>query len=191
MEERKGDVRVSIISALFFTCIVAGAVFLFLYMLLPGEKAKLWYPIVGLILVAVPWLFWFVTCAYRCFKPGDSCTQIDGSGRYVKASGGGGSSRHTATTAPATSSVPTIANTSSAAGSPVNSPSGNHRHVQFAGVVVMGNDDGNRGQTQKGPEAAGAQYRTTDVEDHSGANGSVGSTDSEMPLRLTISIKED
>ncbi|XP_050386632.1 uncharacterized protein LOC126802951 [Argentina anserina] len=188
MEERKGDVRVSIISAVFFTCIVAGAVFLFLYMLLPGKKVKLWYPIVGLILVAVPWLFWTVTCAYRCLKPGDSCTQIDGSGRYDKADagGGGGGSSHTATTAPASSSVAMIANASSAAGSPVNSPSGNQRHVQFAGVVVMGGNDGNGGQTQKAPEAAAAQYQAIDVEDHSRTNGSIASTESEMPLRLMV-----
>ncbi|KAM5550945.1 hypothetical protein ABKV19_027344 [Rosa sericea] len=184
MEQRKRDARVSIISALFFTCIVAGGVFLFLYMLLPGAQAKPWYPIVGLILVAVPWLFWIVTCAYRCFKPGDSSTQIDGSGRYVKA-GGGGSSR-TATTPPTTSGAPTIANASSAAGSPVNSPGGDQRHVQFAGVVAMGSDEGNGGQTQKGPGAAAAQYHTIDLDDHSGTNGSVGSTESERPLRLTV-----
>ncbi|KAK9911533.1 hypothetical protein M0R45_035434 [Rubus argutus] len=177
MEERKGDARVSIISALFFTCIVAGGVFLFLYMLLPVEQAKPWYPIAGLILVAVPWFFWVLTCVYRCFKPGGSInTQSEGSGRYVKA--GGGSSR-TATTPPITSSVPTIANASSAAGSPVNSPGSDQRHVQFAGVVVMGSDDGNGGQNQKGLEAA--QYQTIDVDDHSGA-----STDSEMPLRLMV-----
>lgn len=98
--------------------------------------------------------------------------QSEGSGRYAKT--GGGSSR-TATTPPTTSGVPTIAN----AGSPVNSPVSNQRHVQFAGVVVLGSDNGNGGQNQKGPEAA--QYQTIDVDDHSGT-----STDSEMPLRLMV-----
>ncbi|KAB2595075.1 hypothetical protein D8674_030525 [Pyrus ussuriensis x Pyrus communis] len=175
MEEKKGDARVSVISGLFFVCIIAGGVFLFLYMLLPEEKTQPWYPFAGMVLVAIPWAFWIMTCLYRCFRPAGAMHTGD-SGRYAKA----GSSR--AATIPTTSGALTVGNASSAADSSVHSPNGDRR-VQFAGVVVMGNEDegGRRGQNGNDNH-----YQAIDMEHHNTINDSVGSTDSEMPLRLMV-----
>ncbi|XP_021817680.1 uncharacterized protein LOC110759851 [Prunus avium] len=173
MEQRTGDARISLISAVFFVCIIAGGVFLFLYMLLPEEKSHLWYPFAGMVLVAIPWAFWLFTCLYRCFRPEGA--QTADSGHYAKA----GSSR--AATIPTTSEIFTAGN-ASAAESPVHSPDG-ERKVQFAGVVVMGDENqGGRGG-QKGNEN---HHQTIDMENHNGITDSDGSADSEMPLRLMV-----
>ncbi|KAM2595613.1 hypothetical protein TB2_040151 [Malus domestica] len=97
------------------------------------------------------------------------------SGRYAKA----GSSR--AATIPTTSGALTAGNASSA-DSPFHSPDGDRR-VQFAGVVVMGNEDeGGRG----GQNGNDNHHQAIDMEHHDTINDSVGSTDSEMPLRLMV-----
>lgn len=68
-EERKGDPRFYLLSAFFFSCIVTGGLFLGLYIFLPPDETQPWYPIPGLILVAIPWIFWFLTYIYRCIRP--------------------------------------------------------------------------------------------------------------------------
>ncbi|XP_068344193.1 uncharacterized protein [Pyrus communis] len=175
MEERKGDARVSVISGLFFICIIAGGVLLFLYMLLPEEKSQPWFPPAGMVLVAIPWAFWITTCIYRCFRPA-AATHTGDSGHYAKA----GSSR--AATIPTTSGALTAGIASSATDSPVHSPNGDRR-VQFAAVVVMGNEDqgGHGGQNGKDNH-----HQAIDMEHHNAINESVGSKDSEMPFRLMV-----
>lgn len=64
----------------------------------------------------------------------------------------------------------------------MHSPDG-ERKVQFAGVVVMGDGDQGGHGGQKGNEN---HHQTIDMENHNGINDSVGSADSEMPLRLMV-----
>ncbi|KAE7996189.1 hypothetical protein FH972_000931 [Carpinus fangiana] len=68
MDERKEDVRIYVVSILFFACIVAGGFLLCLYIFLPQTNSTSLYPVAGLILVGIPWAFWFLACLYRCCK---------------------------------------------------------------------------------------------------------------------------
>ncbi|CAN6374585.1 unnamed protein product [Urochloa humidicola] len=46
--------------------VLAGGACLAGYILLPPHEVPAWVPAVGLTLVALPWAFWILTCAYRC-----------------------------------------------------------------------------------------------------------------------------
>ncbi|GMY23573.1 putative uncharacterized [Fagus crenata] len=127
MEDRKEDARIYIISFLFFACIIGGGVFLSLYILFPQPKS--WYPTAGLILVAIPWVFWFFAYIYSCLKPHEP--EFNDSHRQT----------------PATPASVATAN-SSRAESPVNSPGGGERHVRFGGVVVLGKEETSAGQRE-------------------------------------------
>ncbi|XP_038875814.1 uncharacterized protein LOC120068181 [Benincasa hispida] len=69
MEERKGDARIFIISGLIFLCIISGGILLCLYLFLPESQTPDWYPIVGIVLVSTPWIFWLSIYFYHCLKP--------------------------------------------------------------------------------------------------------------------------
>ena len=69
MEDRKGDVRIYIISIFFFACTIGGGIFLCMYMFLPDSESISWYLFVGMTLVTIPWLSWFLIFIYRCFSP--------------------------------------------------------------------------------------------------------------------------
>ena len=68
MEDREEDIKVSILSTLFFARSIGGSVIFFLYIFLPNSQSTLWYSIMGLVLVSIPQLFWFLFYFYRCFK---------------------------------------------------------------------------------------------------------------------------
>ena len=46
-------------------CIIAGGGCLLAYLLLPQEQVSSWLPVVGVILVCLPWTFWLLTFIYR------------------------------------------------------------------------------------------------------------------------------
>ncbi|KAJ1274937.1 hypothetical protein BS78_05G097500 [Paspalum vaginatum] len=54
------------VTVLLLLSVLAGGGCLAGYLLLPPHEAPAWLPAVGLALVALPWAFWLVTCAYRC-----------------------------------------------------------------------------------------------------------------------------
>lgn len=54
-----------IISVLLFICVFSGGALLVLYLCQPETSTTSWYPVVGILLVCLPWLFWFVTFLYR------------------------------------------------------------------------------------------------------------------------------
>ncbi|KAL5982739.1 hypothetical protein ACLOJK_016815 [Asimina triloba] len=64
--ERTTDLRIWIVSSLFFVFIIAGGTFLGLYIAHPETEENSWYPVAGMVLVAIPWFFWFMTFCYRC-----------------------------------------------------------------------------------------------------------------------------
>ncbi|CAI8608268.1 unnamed protein product [Vicia faba] len=69
MGDRKGDVRIYVISCFFFACTIGGGIFLCMYIFLPDSEAVPWYLFVGMALVAIPWLAWFTIFIYRCIGP--------------------------------------------------------------------------------------------------------------------------
>ena len=127
MEVRKDDFRVHLITGTFFVCIVAGGTCLCLYIFLPGAQHTSWYPIVGFILVGIPWLFWLLTYCYRCFKTGFQHIQEER--KFAKGF------NHVAPNAASSSPATTTAQTESQANS-----SGSERRVHFGAVIVVGED---------------------------------------------------
>lgn len=124
MEVRTEDVRVYVITGTFLVCIVAGGTCLCLYIFQRGEQQ---YPssylILGFILVGIPWLFWLLTCCYRCFKP------AKGFPTFVAATFSSSSSSSTTATATATAQTECRGNTT-----------GGGRRVHFGAVIVVGED---------------------------------------------------
>lgn len=55
-----------LVTVLLLLSLLAGGTCLAAYVLLPPQEAPAWLPAVGLALVALPWAFWILTCAYRC-----------------------------------------------------------------------------------------------------------------------------
>ncbi|XP_076955737.1 uncharacterized protein LOC143630677 [Bidens hawaiensis] len=66
-DARDGDLRVPIISSLFFVLVFAGGVFLTVYVFAPNFSQP-WFPGLALILIGSPWVFWLLTYLYTCFK---------------------------------------------------------------------------------------------------------------------------
>jgi len=57
-----------LVTVLLLLSLLGGGACLAAYILLPPHEAPSWLPAVGLALVALPWVFWIATCAYRCAK---------------------------------------------------------------------------------------------------------------------------
>ncbi|KAM0072143.1 hypothetical protein Hdeb2414_s0001g00033411 [Helianthus debilis subsp. tardiflorus] len=66
-DERDGDLRVPLISSLFFVLVFTGGIFLTFYVFAPNFS-KPWFPGIALVLIGSPWVFWLLTYLYTCFK---------------------------------------------------------------------------------------------------------------------------
>ncbi|KAI3681274.1 hypothetical protein L6452_36064 [Arctium lappa] len=66
-DARDGDLRVPLISSLFFIFVLAGGIFLTFYVFAPNFSRP-WFPVIALILIGSPWVFWLFTYLYTCFK---------------------------------------------------------------------------------------------------------------------------
>ncbi|GMN61538.1 hypothetical protein TIFTF001_030632 [Ficus carica] len=179
MDQRKGDVRVYIVSGIFFSCIVSGGIFLGLYMFLPQTQSSAWYPILGMILVSIPWTFWFFTFLYWCFKPDQPPPQFDSSARFSKG-GGSSTTREPSPTFNGSNGAATAANPSTSESPIGDSPGGGgggcDRRVQFGPVVVLGGKvEGNAGAAA-----------TREHHKHEANETSNCSRGSEMPLSLLL-----
>ncbi|XP_073013741.1 uncharacterized protein [Typha latifolia] len=165
-EGKAGDIRVWLVSGLFFLILITGGTFLVLYVAFPENAVPGWFPIAGMVLVAVPWFFWFLTCVYRCFLfRGDDEERQPIRASSVTPVGGGG--RPTIITAPAVDNE--IA---------VESPGG-ARRVRFGNATVMGSADA--ACSSGGPAAAQTvQQRNGNV------HSDDGSSHSEVPLSLSV-----
>ncbi|XP_010278888.1 PREDICTED: uncharacterized protein LOC104612928 [Nelumbo nucifera] len=124
-EERKDDPRIYLVSCLFLVCIIGGGVFL----TLPVTKSTEWYPVAGLVLVAIPWAFWIVVFFYTCFNRNSGPPDDDI--EYYAAKKG----NHGEAAAPAIAAkAQTKATAASAESTPVDPPSGGSRNVRFGDV---------------------------------------------------------
>ncbi|XP_078441239.1 uncharacterized protein LOC144711187 [Wolffia australiana] len=86
---KKLEICVYLIFATLFLFLIAGGVFLVLSLVLPESDDTAWYSAAGMALVAVPWLFWGVTCLYRAFS--DRATPAPGPGPPARAPPAAGS----------------------------------------------------------------------------------------------------
>ncbi|XP_022719629.1 uncharacterized protein LOC111277448 [Durio zibethinus] len=168
-ERRQGDDRIYIVTTVFFACIVAGGVFLGLYIFLPEAESALWYPVAGIILVGIPWIFWIGIYLYRCCVHG--CCQSNG-GNVNRVQSSLTKTQSYASTGPVARSMHSSENDNS----PLRSPNGDHRHVHFGEVVVLGtrkynqNDDGGESQHE---DAKG--YPETEHEGNENSHDSIAS----------------
>ncbi|CAJ1937779.1 unnamed protein product [Sphenostylis stenocarpa] len=76
-----GRTFVWIITGVLFISILAGGACLVAYVLLPeSETSSSWIPEIGVGLVCLPWLFWFLTFIYRILSRIFGCRVSIGSG---------------------------------------------------------------------------------------------------------------
>nr|KYP34365.1 hypothetical protein KK1_044695 [Cajanus cajan] len=127
MGDRKGDVRIYLISGFFLACTIGGGVFLCMYIIHGDSKFVNFYLIAGMTLVAIPWLSWFLIYLYRCFKPMDG--QFD--------------QNHGKVAATPTCALTNVVTSPCEENSTVHfSNGGGNNHVPSGAVVEMGNDAG-------------------------------------------------
>ncbi|KAH1069232.1 hypothetical protein AAZX31_03G083000 [Glycine max] len=123
MGDRKGDVRIYLISGLFLASTVGGGIFLCMYIIYSNSEYVRYYLIAGMTLVAVPWWFWFLIFLYRCcFKPKVG-QQFDNRGKV-------GATKNCSLTA--------VVTNPSGKKSPDEFLDDGGRHVHFGAVVEMG-----------------------------------------------------
>lgn len=66
-DEKEGDIRVPLVFAIFCLLVTAGGLLLVIYVFAPSLSHP-WYPTIAILLVASPWVFWFLTYLYTCIK---------------------------------------------------------------------------------------------------------------------------
>ncbi|KAJ9179815.1 hypothetical protein P3X46_008135 [Hevea brasiliensis] len=192
MEERKGDPRIYFLSAFFFSCIVSGGVLLGLYIFLPLDQTQPWYPFAGLILEAIPWIFWFSTYIYRCIKPQYIPSQPFKS--VPRSKSGDVEASATAPTNPS-SHLNSQMNSTNDVEQSANEHSTNEggRHVHFGGVnVIREYNDDNQDNNSSNDEQDG--HEGSEAE-HGGSTSpsqerekTVDSRESEIPLTSSAGL---
>ncbi|KAI6704190.1 hypothetical protein NL676_013326 [Syzygium grande] len=187
MGERDGDALVQTVICLFFVCVIAGGVFLSLYIFLPETESNSWFYLAGIVLEAIPWCFWLLGYLYSCLRPRPANNLPKGLSARVNS----------------TAVVPTPVNNPQSP--PKDSPrSGDNdddeqRRVHFGAVIVMGNEPQNEHQSGVEGHNNNALGNGNGGGDHSHSNTgstsstlndhdlSIGSRESEMPLTLGVS----
>ncbi|XP_043694041.1 uncharacterized protein LOC122644713 [Telopea speciosissima] len=181
VEDRKNDTYIYVISGLFCISILAGGVFLTLFITLQETSTTIWFAIIGMVLVGIPWVFWFLICMYRCCTYPVPVNEKCLSNRK---------------NAPPIAQPVSAATTSGGmatgkSDSPVDSPGG--RHVRFGAATVVGG-----GHDSNSEDMDGAVDTESDIS-HDGQEGyqgteilssatfSNGSRESEQPLTFSIS----
>ncbi|XP_057519221.1 uncharacterized protein LOC130799939 [Amaranthus tricolor] len=153
-----------VIAILLFSCIISGGTFLMLYMILPATPTTSYYPVVGIVLVCLPWFFWVLTMLYRilsrslgfrmiCWGDGMLPTESMRQGTSMAEDVGGLEDGN--------------AKNNTADGS---LQEDNTRQVQFGNAVVLGEQDKNPSH-----EAS-----------YGGSLSSIASHESQSPLKLSM-----
>ncbi|KAG4176107.1 hypothetical protein ERO13_A11G221900v2 [Gossypium hirsutum] len=127
-ETKQGDARIYIVSTIFFLSICTGGAFLCLYMLQPKAESASWYPVVGIVLIGIPWIFWITTYLYRCFE---DCVCGSNGGNLSRELSSLTKKQSCAADGHVGNSMDSLENE----GSPLGSPDGDHRHVCFGNIV--------------------------------------------------------
>ncbi|XP_073007516.1 uncharacterized protein [Typha latifolia] len=163
-EGKAGNIYVWLISVLFFLVLLAGGVFLALYIFLPVDVVPPWFAFVGMILVALPWMFWILTCIYRC-----------GARRLVREQ-----------QQPPVRAAAVAPSASSKSGSSIaGSQGGARRVVRFGNATTVGSPDAAaKAPPQQGHNSDGSSHR---LGNGSVDGSSLNSHESEVPLAFSIS----
>ncbi|XP_062204683.1 uncharacterized protein LOC133906721 [Phragmites australis] len=129
-----GNACVWVVAALLLLAVLAGGGCLVLYLTLPPAEVLQWLPAAGLALVALPWAFWIVTCAYRCCCSANAAAEGAAVGNQV----GRQPSSRAGAVAPMPMPMPSSKSLdgSPAAGSPT--ASSGARRVRFGEATVLG-----------------------------------------------------
>ncbi|XP_039125451.1 neuronal PAS domain-containing protein 3-like [Dioscorea cayenensis subsp. rotundata] len=183
-EGRAGNVCIWIIACLFFILILSGGTFLVLYITLPASPVTAWFPIAGLVLVGIPWLFWIMTCIYRSItlnisnlyesRPPNRIATVAPIGGGGGDGGGGGGGNAT-----------TPGGGNSPGGSPTSA-----RRVRFGAATVLGSQEGAGDVSDRNvtPAPADAEPDGNNSTANSNYEGSsLNSHESERPLAFSMS----
>ncbi|XP_043722550.1 uncharacterized protein LOC122669767 [Telopea speciosissima] len=172
-DPRKGNIYVWLVSCLYFVSIVTGGVFLLVYIGLPETSTTHWFPVIGVVLVGIPWFCWGLTILYRCITPrGDSPARAGGGGGGGRGGGGGANK-------PGISNVDVCVATTSgnaSSSSPVGSPVEGTRQVRFGTTIVVDEERGHGASDQK----------RNDEEDHRTSSSSSSSNDNILLLHMKV-----
>lgn len=146
-DARDGDLRVPLISSLFFVLVFAGGVFLTFYVFAPNISQP-WFPGIALILIGSPWVFWLLTYLYTCFK---SCCPKELPYTHEHAFSRRGIPSHPVTprrSAVTNQTTKVMSRSWSVDGSPHDQATGlnnvGSRHVHFGEEVVVVESDGSK-----------------------------------------------
>lgn len=137
MGDRKGDVRIYVISCFFFACTIGGGIFLCMYIFLPDSESLPWYLFAGMALVAIPWLSWFLILIYRCIRP----INVQFDEHHTNNYGNTGAIWTPKSPQTAATAVRSPRGTKSPSHSPIGG-GGGERRVQFGTVVEVGDEFG-------------------------------------------------
>lgn len=85
-DQSAGRAYVWVITSFLCFSLVAGGICLLIYLFYPPSETTHWLPILGVILVGLPWFFWFLTCMYRI------CSRVCGISIGIGGPGGCGGS---------------------------------------------------------------------------------------------------
>ncbi|XP_010277050.1 PREDICTED: uncharacterized protein LOC104611610 [Nelumbo nucifera] len=180
-EKKKDDIRVYMISCLFFICITAGGALLSMYVTLPETEPTTWYPIAGLTLVAIPWVFWILIFLYTCVKAA-----------IILRNPSQGANRGKGTSATAAAAKTTFESSSvdSTGGG-----GGDQGHAHVGAAIAIGEEDSpgdgenEAAQTHQAPthdEEVGS-HGTSESKANDREGSAARSNDSESPFALSMS----
>ncbi|BFG30280.1 hypothetical protein CerSpe_165540 [Prunus speciosa] len=159
-----GGSFICLISCFLFVSVVAGGGCLLMYMILPEPQTRdhYWLPIIGVALVCLPWVFWFLTFVYRFIS------RRSGSRFGVGNAGGAGGAKNINTAAAANVRPGTDTAT------PADKSSGGETGAMVAGEIELGS-------FKDGKRRVSSLSRTS-----SSINVSSHSHESEMPLATSM-----
>ncbi|ONI14304.1 hypothetical protein PRUPE_4G274100 [Prunus persica] len=169
MNRAPGGSFICFISCFLFVSIVAGGGCLLMYMILPEPqtRGRYWLPIIGVALVCLPWVFWFLTFVYRLIS------RRSGSRFGVGNAGGAGGAKNINTAAAAGASV----RAGTDAATPADKSSGGETGAMVAGEIELGSfKDGKRRVSSLSRTSS-----SINVSNHSNH-----SHESEMPLATSM-----
>lgn len=169
-DKRSGDGRIWAVTFVFLLCIVGGGALLAVYIMSPAEGVDTYrYAVAGMVLVAIPWLFWLLTFLYRC-----SC----------KASRPGSPTRDRGGVAAAAVLTAVVGTGTTTVAMPAEaldqSVGGGERRVRFGGATVLDGVEESRKHCQGGPVAV------VDVAGQA-SSSPLTSRECEVPLALAMS----
>ncbi|XP_010269116.1 PREDICTED: uncharacterized protein LOC104605878 [Nelumbo nucifera] len=194
-DPRIGNICIWLISCFFLATITAGGVFLLLYIFFPETESTAWFPVAGMVLVSVPWLFWFLTLVYRCISR-DSIRGVAAVGPAAarcSTGGGGGGWRGGGANVAGVQTID-MGGVASSAGpeSPTHaaeSPDNRVRRVRFGAAVVVGELDDNMSQEKDDDDDDEENHQASVSIGSSVEYDNLSSSDSrECELPLTLSM---